>query len=62
MKHTKNTNSVKLKIGKEYKVIESRDKQLLIYIDGEKIAQRWVDRAVLEIRRRKIKNLKTNLN
>jgi len=45
MKHTKNSNNLKLQVGKDYKILETRDKQFLIYIDGERIAQRWVDKS-----------------
>jgi ribonuclease T2 len=43
MKHSQNTNSVKLNKGQKYRVIESRKGQILTIIKGEKIAQRWVD-------------------
>jgi ribonuclease T2 len=43
MKHTTNTNDVKLEVGKEYRVIEHKKGQILTLIKGEKIAQRWVD-------------------
>jgi len=45
LKHTKNSNNLKLQVGKEYKILETRDKQFLIYVDGERIAQRWVDKS-----------------
>jgi len=43
MRHSINTNGIKLKKGKQYRVIEHRRGQILILIKGEKIAQRWVD-------------------
>jgi len=43
MRHSTNTNSIKLKKGKDYRVIEHRKGQILTIIKGEKIAQRWVD-------------------
>ncbi|MCH9739355.1 MAG: hypothetical protein K0U38_00740 [Epsilonproteobacteria bacterium] len=43
MKHTTNTNGVKLEIGKEYRVVEQKKGQILTIIEGERVAQRWVD-------------------
>ncbi len=43
MKHTTNTNSIKLKIGKKYRVLQENRGQILTLIEGERIAQRWVD-------------------
>ncbi|NOZ90102.1 MAG: hypothetical protein GXO60_02320 [Epsilonproteobacteria bacterium] len=43
MKHTTNTNDVKLEVGKEYRVIDHKKGQILTLIKGERIAQRWVD-------------------
>ncbi len=43
MKHTTNTNGIKLKVGDEYRVLEHKKGQILTLIKGERIAQRWVD-------------------
>ncbi len=43
MKHTNNSNDVKLKVGDSYRVLTERDGQRLILVEGERIAQRWVD-------------------
>jgi ribonuclease T2 len=43
MKHTKNTNNIKLKVGDEYRVLEHKKGQILTLIKGERIVQRWVD-------------------
>jgi len=43
MKHTNNTNSVKLEVGKEYRILQENKSQLLILVEGERVAQRWVD-------------------
>lgn len=43
MKHTTNTNGIKLKVGEKYRVLEQRKGQILMLVKGERIAQRWVD-------------------
>jgi len=43
MKHTTNTNSIKLKVGEKYKILDHKRGQILTLIKGERIAQRWVD-------------------
>jgi ribonuclease T2 len=43
MKHTNNSNNVKLERGKEYRILEEKRGQLLILVEGERVAQRWVD-------------------
>jgi ribonuclease T2 len=45
MKHTTNTNSIKLEVGKKYRVLNHNKGQILTLISGERIAQRWVDEA-----------------
>jgi len=44
MKHTTNTNDIKLEVGKEYRILEHKKGQILTLIKGERIAQRWVDK------------------
>ncbi len=44
MKHSTNTNNIRLKKGQEYRVLEHRKGQILTLIKGERIAQRWVDK------------------
>ena len=48
MKHKNNTNSVKLKVGNSYRIIQERKGQILTLIEGERIAQRWVDKECFE--------------
>ena len=48
MKHKNNTNSVKLKVGNSYRILQERKGQILTLIDGERIAQRWVDKECFE--------------
>jgi len=43
MKHSTNTNGIKLDIGKEYRILQENKNQLLILVEGERVAQRWVD-------------------
>ena len=55
MKHTKNSNNIKLQKGKKYRVIEQRKGQILTLIKGEKIAQRWVDKSCFSDKKSKDK-------
>jgi len=43
MRHTTNTNNIKLKVGEKYRILDHRKGQILTLIKGEQIAQRWVD-------------------
>jgi len=43
MKHTTNTNERVLKVGQEYRILSHKEGQVLTLIEGERIAQRWVD-------------------
>jgi len=43
MKHSTNTNEIKLDIGKEYRILQENKGQILILVEGERVAQRWVD-------------------
>jgi len=43
MKHTNNTNNIKLKVGGKYRVLQTNKGQILTLIEGERVAQRWVD-------------------
>jgi len=45
MKHSNNTNSIKLEVGKEYRILQENKGQILTLIEGERVAQRWVDEA-----------------
>lgn len=45
MKHTTNTNDIKLETGKKYRILNQQKGQILTLIKGERIAQRWVDEA-----------------
>ena len=55
MKHKNNTNSVKLKVGKSYRIIQERKGQVLTLIDGQRIAQRWVDKECFEKGKKEVK-------
>lgn len=43
MKHTTNSNGIKLEVGKKYRILQKSRGQVLTLIEGERIAQRWVD-------------------
>jgi ribonuclease T2 len=43
MKHTSNSNDVSLKVGTEYRILQENKGQILILVEGERVAQRWVD-------------------
>ena len=45
MKHTSNTHNIKLKVGEEYRILQTNKGQILTLISGERVAQRWVDEA-----------------
>jgi ribonuclease T2 len=62
MKHSKNTNGVKLKKGQEYRVVDHKKGQILTIIKGEQIAQRWVDESCLiDSKKSSVKLSKQNL-
>ncbi len=48
MKHRNNTNSITLKVGNSYRILQERKGQVLTLIEGERIAQRWVDKECFE--------------
>jgi len=43
MKHSSNTNNIELKVGKKYRILQKNKGQILTLIEGERVAQRWVD-------------------
>ncbi len=43
MKHRNNSNNIQLKVGKSYRVLQENRGQILTLIEGERIAQRWVN-------------------
>ncbi len=45
MKHTSNSNNVSLTVGKKYRILQENKGQILTLIDGERVAQRWVDKS-----------------
>ncbi|CAA6807504.1 MAG: Ribonuclease I precursor (EC [uncultured Sulfurovum sp.] len=47
MKHTTNTNDIQLEIDKEYRVLQRNKGQVLVLIEGQRIAQRWVKEVCL---------------
>ena len=48
MKHRNNTNGITLKVGNSYRILQERKGQILTLIEGERIAQRWVDKECFE--------------
>ena len=52
MKHRNNTHDIKLKVGKSYRVLQENKGQILTLIEGERIAQRWVDKRCFEENRK----------
>ncbi|HHB95304.1 MAG TPA: hypothetical protein ENK88_09210, partial [Campylobacterales bacterium] len=59
MKHTTNTNSIKLKVGEKYRILDNKKGQILTLIKGERIAQRWVDEECFSNKKSTSKNIKT---
>ena len=45
MKHSNNSNDIKLTVGKKYRILQENKGQTLILVEGERVAQRWVDEA-----------------
>ena len=45
MKHTSNSNDIKLEVGKEYRILQENKGQVLTLVEGQRVAQRWVDEA-----------------
>ena len=45
MKHSNNSNDIKLTVGKKYRILQENKGQILILVEGERVAQRWVDEA-----------------
>ena len=43
MRHSLNSNHIKLKVGQKYRILQRNKGQILILIKGERFAQRWVD-------------------
>ena len=48
MKHRNNTHNVTLKSGSSYRILQEKKGQVLTLIEGERIAQRWVDKECFE--------------
>ncbi|MCK4442724.1 MAG: hypothetical protein KAU90_12020, partial [Sulfurovaceae bacterium] len=61
MKHTTNTNSIKLKVGEKYRILDQKKGQILTLIKGERIAQRWVDENCFYNQKSTSKNIKTTI-
>ena len=53
MKHKSNTNRVQLKVGDSYRILQKNKGQILTLIEGERIAQRWVDEACFSDEKKK---------
>ena len=58
MKHTTNTNEVKLKKGDEYRILDHKKGQILTLIKGERISLRWVDESCFKTQ--STQNIKKN--
>jgi len=50
MKHTTNSNGVHLEAGKSYRILSEKEGQRLVMVEGERVAQRWVDADCFEKR------------
>ena len=61
MKHTANTNNIELKIGKKYRILQHNKGQILTLIEGERVAQRWVDESCFSDKSKSIEK-KTSLD
>ena len=55
MKHTSNTNDIKLEIGKNYRILQENKGQNLILVEGERVAQRWVDEVCFSDKKTEVK-------
>ncbi|CAA6812727.1 MAG: Ribonuclease I, partial [uncultured Sulfurovum sp.] len=42
MKRTINSNDIQLEMGKKYRVLQKNKGQVLILLEGQRVAQRWV--------------------
>lgn len=47
MKHTENSNNIQLEVGKKYRVLQKNKGQILILLENERVAQRWVKEVCL---------------
>jgi ribonuclease T2 len=57
MKQTMNTNNIQLEEGKKYRVLQRNKDKVLVLIEGQRIAQRWVKEVCLSGENRpKVKN------
>ena len=57
MRHTNNTNSIKLEVGKKYRILQENKGQILTLIEGERVAQRWVDEVCFSNKKSKTKSV-----
>ena len=62
MKHTSNTNNIELKVGKKYRILQRNKGQILTLIEGERVAQRWVDDACFLDASKKVEEKKSVVN
>ncbi len=58
MKHSSNSNNIKLKVGKKYRILQKNKGQILTLIDGQRVAQRWVDESCFNDSSRALKEPK----
>ncbi len=61
MKHTSNTNNIELKVGKKYRILQTNKGQILTLIEGERVAQRWVDESCFLDVSKKIEEKKSTI-
>jgi len=52
MKRTMNSNDIQLEMGKKYRVLQKNKGQVLILLEGQRIAQRWVKEVCLSDNRK----------
>jgi len=53
MKHRRNSNNIKLKVGESYRILQKNKGQILTLIEGERVAQRWVDESCFGEKKKK---------
>jgi ribonuclease T2 len=61
MKHTSNTNNIELKVGKKYRILQNNKGQVLTLIEGERVAQRWVDESCFSDTSKKVEEKKSHV-
>jgi ribonuclease T2 len=62
MKQTTNTNNVQLEEGKAYRVLQRNDGQVLVLVEGQRIAQRWVKEVCVSKNNKQSETVKKKTN